>query len=87
MAVRSKPITNVQENLRLALRAIEGLSYISQSIICLLKLGNMAISRFLSLKNRVSLVDPFHCCCGSVIYLLGFETACVSIENQPRERC
>ena len=84
--VRSRPITNVQENLRLALRAIGGLSYISQSVICLLKLGDMAISRFLSLKNRVALVDPFHCCCGFAVDLLGFETACVSIENQSREK-
>ena len=79
MALRSRPVTNVQENSRIALRAIGGLSYVSQSVIGLLKLGDMAISRFLSLKNRVALADPFHCCCGFVVYLLGFETACVSI--------
>ncbi len=71
--------------MRIAARAIGGLSYISQSVIGLLKLGDMAISRFLALKNRVPLVDPFHCCCGFEVYLLGLETACGAVDNHPSE--
>lgn len=76
---------NVQEMLRIVVRAIEGLSYASQGVICLLKVGNMAISGFLSLENRVALVDPFHCCCGFEVYLLGLETACAAVNNHPSE--
>ena len=79
-------MTNVQETLRITVRAIGGLAYASQSVIGLLKLGDMAISRFLSLKNRVALVDPFHCCCGFEVYLLGLETACGAVDNHPSER-
>ena len=86
MSVQSRPITNVQETSRIAVRAIGGLSYVSQSVIGLLKLGNMAISRFLSLENRVALVDPFPCCCGFEVYFLGLETACGSVDNRPSER-
>ncbi len=75
-----------KRNLRIAARAIGGLSYVSQSVIGLLKLGDMAISRFLSLKNRVALVDPFHCCRGFKVNFLGFETACGSVDNHPSER-
>ena len=69
----------------IAARAIGRLSYISQSVIRLLKLGDMAISRFLSLENRVALVDPFHCCCDFEAYLLGSETACGAVDNHPSE--
>ena len=67
------------------MRAIGGLSYASESIISLLKLGDMAISRFLSLENRVALVDPFHCCSGFEINLLGLESACGAIDDDPSE--
>ena len=77
---------NVQEMLRIVVRAIGGLSYASQGVIGLLKVGNMAISGFLSLENRIALVDPFHCCCGFEVYLLGLETACAAVDNHPSGR-
>ena len=64
---------------------IRGLSYASESIISLLKLGDMAISRFLSLENRVALLDPLHCCCGFEVNLLGLEAACGAIDNDTSE--
>ena len=85
MVVQSRLIANVQETLRITARAVGGLSYVSQSVIGLLKLGDMAISRFLALEDRVPLVDPFHCCCGFEVDLLGLETACGAVDNHPSE--
>ena len=72
-------------NSRIAARATGGLSYASESIISLLKLGDMAISRFLSLENRVAPLDPLHCCCGFEVNLLGLESTCGAIDNDTSE--
>ena len=85
MVVNARALTIVQAILWIAVRAIGGLSYTSESIVRLLKLGDMAIPRFLSLEDRVALVDPFHCCCGFEINLLGLESACGAIDDDPSE--
>lgn len=85
MAVHSRAMTNARAFSWKVEGAIGGLSYASENIISLLKLGDMAISRFLSLENRVALLDPLHCCCGFEVNLLGLESACGAIDNDTSE--